>query len=96
MDIKHINPFVESFSALMPQLGFESVGMGAVTAKGNKITGTGGLTKTGAGTLTLASAEGNDYSGTTTLSGGTVSIDGDASLGANTGSKRVRAITSST
>ncbi len=41
MDIKHINPFVESFSAVMPQLGFESVGMGAVTAKGNEITGTG-------------------------------------------------------
>ena len=40
----------------------------------------GGLTKLGAGTLTLTAA--NTYTGNTTVSGGTLSVAGDANLGA--------------
>lgn len=48
------------------------------------ISGTGfGLTKTGAGTLTLSGA--NTYSGGTTLNGGTTVINSTSSLGTNTG-----------
>jgi fibronectin-binding autotransporter adhesin len=45
----------------------------------NLITGTTGLTKSGTSTLTLFGA--NDYSGSTTISGGTISIATTASLG---------------
>lgn len=43
------------------------------------ISGSGGLTKEGAGTLRLTAA--NSYSGTTTLTGGTLRIDNAGSLG---------------
>ena len=46
----------------------------------NAIDGNGNLTKTGAGTLTLAG--GNSYSGTTALSGGALQIATDSNLGA--------------
>jgi fibronectin-binding autotransporter adhesin len=46
---------------------------------------TGGLTKTGANTLTLSSTS-NTYAGATTISGGTLKIAGDGSLGAVPGS----------
>jgi autotransporter-associated beta strand protein len=43
---------------------------------GNLITGTTGLTKSGTSTLTLVGA--NSYSGTTTISGGTISVAADS------------------
>lgn len=46
-------------------------GAGNTNVSTNKITGTGGLTKTGNGTLTLSVA--NDYTGSTIISGGTLS-----------------------
>ncbi|NOZ51715.1 MAG: filamentous hemagglutinin N-terminal domain-containing protein [Gammaproteobacteria bacterium] len=53
---------------------------GAMTQNiGDKITGTTHLIKQGAGTLTLT--EINDYTGSTTLEGGTLSITTDANLG---------------
>ncbi|VTR94757.1 cell surface protein : Internalin, putative OS=Chondromyces apiculatus DSM 436 GN=CAP_1014 PE=4 SV=1: Autotrns_rpt: Autotrns_rpt: Autotrns_rpt: Calx-beta: VCBS: VCBS [Gemmata massiliana] len=46
------------------------------------ITGSGSVTKAGAGTLTLSGA--NTYTGTTTVSGGTLSIASGTNLGAGT------------
>ena len=44
------------------------------------ITGTGGLNKTGPGTLELASAAGNNYSGDTSVQAGTLLADTDNAL----------------
>ncbi|WP_236212712.1 Ig-like domain-containing protein [Metapseudomonas otitidis] len=46
------------------------------------ISGTGSLVKQGSGTLTLSGS--NTYGGTTTVSGGTLSIAGDGNLGGDT------------
>ena len=48
---------------------------------GGAIIGTGGVTKTGSGTLTLTGS--NSYMGGTTISAGTVSISSDDNLGAS-------------
>ncbi|MFZ3203759.1 MAG: DUF4347 domain-containing protein, partial [Pseudomonas sp.] len=46
------------------------------------VSGTGNLVKQGSGTLTLAGT--NSYSGTTTVSAGTLSVASDSNLGSNT------------
>ena len=48
------------------------------------ITGSGNLTKSGTGTLTLSGA--NDYTGSTTISAGTIAVSSSANLGATPGS----------
>lgn len=51
----------------------------------NAITGTGTLTKLGAGVLTLSSASGNSYNGTTTVTGGTLLVNNTSGSGTGTG-----------
>lgn len=41
MDVKHINPFVESFATVMPQLGFANVEKGNLSVKGRELIGSG-------------------------------------------------------
>ncbi len=63
-------------------------GGGTINTNGNNVTldgaidGAGGLTKSGAGTLTLTAA--NSYGGSTTVSAGTLRIDGTGALSATT------------
>jgi fibronectin-binding autotransporter adhesin len=59
------------------------------TSIANVISGSGGLTKTGAGTLTLTNT--NTYTGASTISGGTVSVNRDTSLGATSGGLTINA-----
>jgi fibronectin-binding autotransporter adhesin len=70
-------------------ISFSSTGTIDVTssttlAYGGVAAGSGGLTKTSAGTLTLSGA--NTYTGATTINGGVVSIAADNNLGAAPGS----------
>lgn len=55
----------------------------AAQTLGGAISGTGSLTKNGAGTLTLVGS--NSYSGGTLLAAGTVNVTNDAALGATSG-----------
>lgn len=41
MDVKHVNPFVDSFATVMPQLGFITVRKGNLSVKGREIIGCG-------------------------------------------------------
>jgi fibronectin-binding autotransporter adhesin len=54
-----------------------------ISSSGGHITGTGGLSKSGSGSLTLSGVA-NTYSGDNTITGGLVVIDADANLGVNT------------
>jgi outer membrane autotransporter protein len=61
--------------------GFEvSAGRTQTIAGADAIAGTGGLTKSGAGTLVIPDANPN-YVGTTTVTGGTLAVGSDAALG---------------
>ncbi|WP_167598988.1 Ig-like domain-containing protein [Comamonas sp. A23] len=54
--------------------GAVSLGSGLAATLSGAIGGTGGLTKTGSGSLTLSNT--NNYSGTTTVSAGTLAVNG--------------------
>ncbi|BCN31601.1 chemotaxis protein CheX [Anaeromicropila herbilytica] len=41
MDVKHVNPFIESFATIMPQLGFNNVKKGDLSVKGKDLTDSG-------------------------------------------------------
>jgi len=41
VDVKYINPFIESFATVMPQLGFTSVQKGNLSVKGRELAGSG-------------------------------------------------------
>ena len=64
-----------------------TVGGAANATIGGVISGAGALTKTGAGSLTLANA--NTYTGATTISAGTVTAANNTALGATNGSTTV-------
>ena len=62
-------------------------GSGDTLTISSQITGAGGVTKTGAGTLTLSG--GNDYTGATAVSAGTVTVSHANALGSTTGGTTV-------
>lgn len=41
MDVKHINPFVESFTNVMPQIGFSDIKKGGLSVKGKDFKSSG-------------------------------------------------------
>lgn len=43
MDVKYVNPFIESFNSVMPQLGFNNVQIGNICAKQKEVFGSGVL-----------------------------------------------------
>ena len=41
MDVRHVNPFIESFTTVMPQLGFGNIQRGNLSVKGQELTYSG-------------------------------------------------------
>ena len=41
MDVRHVNPFIESFTTVMPQLGFSNIQRGNLSVKGQELTYSG-------------------------------------------------------
>ncbi|MBP1737052.1 MAG: chemotaxis protein CheX [Oscillospiraceae bacterium] len=41
MDVKHLQPFLDAFLSVMPQLGFSDVQVGQLSEKRNEVTGNG-------------------------------------------------------
>lgn len=41
MDVKIVKPFIESFQAVMPQLGFSNIGLGKLSSKSKEVNGDG-------------------------------------------------------
>ena len=60
-----------------------AVGTGSDTSFAGNISGTGGLTKQGSGTLTLSGE--NDFTGVTTINAGTLALSGAGSIAASSG-----------
>jgi fibronectin-binding autotransporter adhesin len=85
-----LNGFNQTIASLAGA-GTVTFGAGTLTTGGNDtsttyagtITGTGGLTKVGAGVFTLSGT--NTYSGGTTVNAGTLSVSSDGNLGATSG-----------
>ena len=76
------NLTLNSGSSLTGNFALTVGGTGNTTISSAIATGTGSLTKDGAGNLTLSGT--NTYSGGTTMSGGTLSISNNSSLGTGT------------
>ncbi len=99
LDLNGYNQTIGGLSGGGSTGGNVSLGAGTLTVQtatdrtfAGIISGTGGLTKTSTGTLTLSGA--NTYSGMTTINAGTVSIAADNALG--TGSLTINAVHSTT
>ncbi len=81
----NLNNFAETIGSLAGA-GTVTLGTGTLATGGNNgtttysgvLSGTGGLTKQGTGTFTLSG--GNTYTGTTTISAGTLRVSGGASI----------------
>ncbi len=43
MDVNRVNPFVDSFNSVMPQLGFNNMQIGKLSVKNREVTGSGVL-----------------------------------------------------
>lgn len=43
MDVKYVNPFIDSFQLVMPQLGFNTVQVGGLSAKSKEVITSGAL-----------------------------------------------------
>ena len=41
MDVNHVNPFIEAFNIVMPQLGFSSIRKGKLSVKGQELVSSG-------------------------------------------------------
>lgn len=41
MDVKHINPFIESFTTVIPQIGFSNIQKGKLSVKGRNLISSG-------------------------------------------------------
>lgn len=41
MDVNHVNPFIQSFTNIMPQIGFSNIQKGNLSVKEKEITGSG-------------------------------------------------------
>ena len=41
MDVKYVNPFIESFTAVMPQLGYNNIQEGNLSVKGQELVNSG-------------------------------------------------------
>lgn len=79
--LNFVNPI--EIGATTRTVDVSSVESGVTTTLSGAITGTGGLTKTGAGTLILTGT--NSFSGTTSISGGVLSINSADALSGTSG-----------
>jgi autotransporter-associated beta strand protein len=84
-------PFTTSRTVTLTGAGTLQTSAGISTLSG-KITGAGALTLSSNGTLILNNTN-NDYTGGTTLGGGTISISSDANLGASQGALHIGSAT---